>query len=165
MSDSKQPKVGVVMGSQSDWETMKHTASLLEDLGVAYEVNIVSAHRTPDRLVEYAKTAEKKGLQVIIAGAGGSAHLPGMLASMTHLPVLGVPVKSDALKGMDSLLSIVQMPAGIPVGTLAIGKAGAKNAALLAASVLSLRDEGIRRELKRFRIEQTEAVNESPLPI
>lgn len=151
------------MGSQSDWETMKHAHDILHELGVPHEVKIVSAHRTPDRLVEYAKTAKERGLQVIIAGAGGAAHLPGMAASMTPLPVLGVPVESKALSGMDSLLSIAQMPGGIPVGTLAIGKAGAKNAALMATSILALHDDVIEAELDLYRKEQTNAVAEEPV--
>ena len=164
MSNSDQnAKVGIIMGSQSDWETMKHAHDILHELGVPHEVKIVSAHRTPDRLVEYAKTAKERGLQVIIAGAGGAAHLPGMAASMTPLPVLGVPVESKALSGMDSLLSIAQMPGGIPVGTLAIGKAGAKNAALMAASILALHDDVIEAELDLYRKEQTNAVAEEPV--
>lgn len=159
-----QPLVGVVMGSQSDWGTMGETAALLNRLGIPYETKIVSAHRTPQLLYDYAETAESRGLQVIIAGAGGAAHLPGMTAAMTHLPVLGVPVQSKALNGQDSLLSIVQMPAGIPVLTLAIGVAGAKNAALSAASILSLSDAGIRDRLKAFRAEQTQTVLETELP-
>ena len=153
--------VGVVMGSQSDWETMSHAVEVLEQLAISHEVKIVSAHRTPDRLVAYAKTAEGR-VKVIIAGAGGSAHLPGMLASMTHLPVLGVPVDSKILHGLDSLLSIVQMPGGVPVGTLAVGKAGAKNAALLAVSILGLSDAGIAERLKMLRMAQTAAVAEEP---
>lgn len=156
------PKVGVIMGSQSDWETMSEATNILESLGVDYEAKIVSAHRTPDRLVEYAKSAEGRGLHVIIAGAGGAAHLPGMAASMTTLPVFGVPVESKALKGMDSLLSIAQMPGGIPVGTLAIGKAGAKNAGLLAAAVIALHDDNVKAALKKFRQEQTDSVKETP---
>ncbi|HWK44434.1 MAG TPA: 5-(carboxyamino)imidazole ribonucleotide mutase [Stellaceae bacterium] len=155
-------QVGIIMGSQSDWETMGHAATTLTQLGVAAETRIVSAHRTPDRLVAYAGSARERGLQVIIAGAGGAAHLPGMVAAMTPLPVLGVPVESHALRGMDSLLSIVQMPAGIPVGTLAIGKAGAINAALLAAAILALRDPAIASALDRFRASQTAAVAETP---
>lgn len=150
--------VGIVMGSQSDWETMQQAASTLTTLGIAYEAEIVSAHRTPDRLFSYADTASTRGLQVIIAGAGGAAHLPGMLASKTHLPVLGVPIQSSALNGMDSLLSIVQMPSGIPVGTLAIGKAGATNAALLAAAILGLQDPTIAERLIAFRQQQTNDV-------
>ncbi len=159
-----QPLVGIIMGSQSDWETMRHAAETLEKLGVPHEVRIVSAHRTPDLLFEYAATAEGRGLAVIIAGAGGAAHLPGMTAAKTVLPVLGVPVESKALKGMDSLLSIVQMPAGVPVGTLAIGRAGAVNAALLAASILGTQHTEIREALRRFRDEQTQAVLDHPDP-
>ncbi len=150
------------MGSQSDWDTMKEAHDILHDLGVAHEVKIVSAHRTPDRLVEYAKTAKSRGLKVIIAGAGGAAHLPGMAASMTPLPVLGVPVESKALQGMDSLLSIVQMPGGIPVGTLAIGKAGAKNAGLLAIAILATTDDALAKKLDIYRENQTAAVAETP---
>ncbi|MDB2414313.1 5-(carboxyamino)imidazole ribonucleotide mutase [Rickettsiales bacterium] len=156
------PDVGIIMGSQSDWKTMENTKELLDDLGVSNEVKIVSAHRTPDRLYEYAKNAEDRGVKVIIAGAGGAAHLPGMVASLTSLPVFGVPIKSKALKGQDSLLSIVQMPAGIPVGTLAIGDAGAKNAALLAASVLALNSDDIKNNLKKFRENQTNSVAQEP---
>lgn len=156
------PLVGIIMGSQSDWATMKHAADILETLGVAHEARIVSAHRTPDRLVDYAKTARQRGLKVIIAGAGGAAHLPGMAASMTSLPVLGVPVQSKALSGQDSLLSIVQMPAGIPVGTLAIGEAGSKNAALLAAAILATHDAALADRLDAWRQQQTDAVAESP---
>jgi 5-(carboxyamino)imidazole ribonucleotide mutase len=155
-------QVGVIMGSQSDWETMRHAAETLTALGIRFETRIVSAHRTPDRLAAYAKGARGRGLQVVIAGAGGAAHLPGMVASMTPLPVLGVPVESHALKGMDSLLSIVQMPGGIPVGTLAIGKAGAINAALLAGSILALQDPAIAEALDQWRLRQTEAVAEIP---
>ncbi len=158
------PLIGVLMGSQSDWETMRHACETLEQLGVLYESKVVSAHRTPDLLFEYAAGAEERGLHVLIAGAGGAAHLPGMIAAKTALPVLGVPVESKALKGMDSLLSIVQMPAGIPVGTLAIGRAGAVNAALLAAAILARSDSAIRERLARFRAEQTEAVLASPDP-
>ena len=150
------------MGSQSDWDTMKEAHEVLHELGVAHEVKIVSAHRTPDRLYEYAKTAKGRGLKVIIAGAGGAAHLPGMAASMTPLPVLGVPVESKALSGMDSLLSIAQMPGGVPVGTLAIGKAGAKNAGILAASVIATSDDGVAKNLDDFRAKQTSAVAEAP---
>ncbi|MDO6415122.1 5-(carboxyamino)imidazole ribonucleotide mutase [Sphingomonas sp. BIUV-7] len=150
------------MGSRSDWETMRHAAETLEALGVAHEAKVVSAHRTPDRLYDYAKSAAGRGLKVVIAGAGGAAHLPGMAASMTALPVLGVPVESKALKGMDSLLSIVQMPGGVPVGTLAIGKAGAINAGLLAASILALSDEALGERLAAWRTAQTAAVDESP---
>lgn len=163
MNASPKPSVGVIMGSQSDWETMRHGCEHLDRLGIAYEVRIVSAHRTPDRLAHYAKTARERGLKVIIAGAGGAAHLPGMCAAWTSLPVFGVPVESRTLKGQDSLLSIVQMPAGIPVGTLAIGKAGAINAALLAASVLSLSDNGISERFEAFRADQTAAVAEAPV--
>ena len=154
--------VAIIMGSQSDWETMKHAVDLLDKLGISNEAKIVSAHRTPDRLVEFAKGARDEGHKVIIAGAGGAAHLPGMAASMTSLPVLGVPVQSKALSGQDSLLSIVQMPAGIPVGTLAIGTPGAKNAALLAAAILSLTDENIANRLDQYRSEQTESVAMAP---
>ena len=154
--------VGLIMGSQSDWATMRHAAELLDELGIAHEARIVSAHRTPDRLYAYAKEAQGRGLKVIIAGAGGAAHLPGMAAAMTLLPVLGVPVESQALKGMDSLLSIVQMPAGVPVGTLAIGRAGAINAALLAAQILALGDAALRERLARWRAARTAAVAETP---
>ena len=154
--------VGIIMGSASDWDTMRHAAETLDTLQVAYETRIVSAHRTPDRLYRYAAGAKQRGLRTIIAGAGGAAHLPGMAASMTSLPVLGVPVESKALNGVDSLLSIVQMPAGVPVGTLAIGRAGAVNAALLAASILSLADEDLCGRLERWRQEQTDSVAESP---
>ena len=150
------------MGSRSDWETMRHAAETLDRLGVAYETKVVSAHRTPKRLYDYAHSARERGLKVIIAGAGGAAHLPGMAASMTALPVLGVPVETKSLKGMDSLLSIVQMPAGVPVGTLAIGKAGAVNAGLLAAAILATSDTGLAARLERFREEQTGSVAESP---
>jgi len=156
------PQVGIIMGSQSDWDTMRAAADVLADLGVAHEVRIVSAHRTPDRLVDYAKGAAGRGLQVIIAGAGGAAHLPGMAASMTALPVLGVPVTSAALNGMDSLLSIVQMPGGVPVGTLAIGKAGATNAGLLAASILALSDPSLAARLAAWRQARTDAVGDVP---
>lgn len=154
--------VAIIMGSQSDWATMRHAADMLDKLGIAYEARIVSAHRTPDRLVSFAKGAKAAGFQVIIAGAGGAAHLPGMTAAMTSLPVFGVPVESKALSGQDSLLSIVQMPAGIPVGTLAIGKAGAANAGLLAASVLALHDEALAKRLDDFRAAQTQSVAEHP---
>ncbi len=154
--------VGIIMGSTSDWETMRHAAETLEALGVAHETRVVSAHRTPQRLYDYATGAADRGIKVIIAGAGGAAHLPGMAASMTHLPVLGVPVESKALKGMDSLLSIVQMPGGIPVGTLAIGKAGAINAGLLAASILSLSDDALAERLKAWRERQTDSVATDP---
>jgi len=156
------PLVGVVMGSQSDWDTMQHAAALLSQLGIPHETRIVSAHRTPDRLFEYAKTAHGRGLKLIIAGAGGAAHLPGMIASLTALPVLGVPVQSRALSGLDSLLSIVQMPSGIPVATLAIGEAGAKNAALLAAAILALTDTALAARLAAYRQAQTDAVASSP---
>jgi len=156
------PQIGIIMGSQSDWDTMKEAHDILHILGAPHEVKIVSAHRTPERLFEYAKTAKQRGLKVIIAGAGGAAHLPGMAASMTPLPVLGVPVESKALKGMDSLLSIAQMPGGIPVGTLAIGKAGAKNAGLLAAAILATNDETIAKVLDDYRKKQTDAVAETP---
>ena len=158
------PVVGLIMGSRSDWETMQHAAETFDALGVSYEKRVVSAHRTPDLLFEYAESAEARGLQVIVAGAGGSAHLPGMTAAKTALPVLGVPVESKALKGMDSLLSIVQMPAGVPVGTLAIGNAGAVNAALLAAAIVARGDTGLRERLARWRAEQTQAVLDSPDP-
>jgi len=157
------PLVGIIMGSQSDWPTMKHTADILSELGIPFESKIVSAHRTPDRLYDYAKNAKGRGLQCIIAGAGGAAHLPGMAAAMTPLPVFGVPVQSSTLSGKDSLLSIVQMPGGVPVGTLAIGKAGAKNAGLLAASVLALMDEGLAGRLDAWRTAQTESVADAPV--
>lgn len=156
--------VGVIMGSRSDWETMQHAAAALDGLGVAYEVRVVSAHRTPDLLFEYAQSAERRGLRVIIAGAGGAAHLPGMTAAKTLLPVLGVPVQSAALRGLDSLLSIAQMPAGIPVGTLAIGRAGAVNAALLAAAILAGDDPELRERLRSYRTAQTQAVLDHPDP-
>jgi len=156
------PLVGIIMGSRSDWPVMEHTAQILERLGVPFEAKIVSAHRTPKRLYDYAATAEARGLKIIIAGAGGAAHLPGMAASMTNLPVLGVPVASTALQGQDSLLSIVQMPGGVPVGTLAIGKPGAINAGLLAASILALYDPALRARVAALRAEQTEAVPETP---
>ena len=156
--------VGVIMGSSSDWETMRHAVETLEALEVPCETRVVSAHRTPDLLFEYAASAEERGLQVLIAGAGGAAHLPGMAAAKTALPVLGVPVESKTLKGMDSLLSIVQMPAGVPVGTLAIGRAGAVNAALLAAAIVARSDEGVRERLARWRAEQTQAVLDAPDP-
>jgi 5-(carboxyamino)imidazole ribonucleotide mutase len=161
MTHSK-PLVAIIMGSQSDWETMRHASTTLEQLGVSHTTKIVSAHRTPDRLYNFANSAAENGYHVIIAGAGGAAHLPGMTAAMTHLPVLGVPMESHALKGMDSLLSIVQMPAGIPVGTLAIGKAGAVNAALLAASILGLQDATISTALQAWRAKQTDSVAEQP---
>jgi 5-(carboxyamino)imidazole ribonucleotide mutase len=158
------PLVGLIMGSRSDWETMRHAAETLEELDVSFEQRVVSAHRTPDLLFDYAASAEGRGLKVLIAGAGGAAHLPGMAASKTALPVLGVPVESRALSGMDSLLSIVQMPAGIPVGTLAIGRAGAVNAALLAAAILAGSDAALGDRLRRFRAAQTQAVLDSPDP-
>jgi 5-(carboxyamino)imidazole ribonucleotide mutase len=158
------PLVGVIMGSRSDWETMRHAVATLEALGVAHEVKVVSAHRTPDLLFEYAASAEGRGIQVIIAGAGGAAHLPGMAASKTVLPVLGVPIESKALKGMDSLLSIVQMPGGIPVGTLAIGAPGAVNAGLLAASIVGLTHPEVRDSVRRWRDERTRAVLDDPDP-
>jgi 5-(carboxyamino)imidazole ribonucleotide mutase len=161
MSDA-QPAVGIIMGSQSDWETMRHAAETLDTLGIQHERRIVSAHRTPKRLVAYAEGARQRGLKVIIAGAGGAAHLPGMVASLTPLPVLGVPIESQALKGMDSLLSIAQMPGGVPVGTLAIGKPGAVNAALLAAAILALGDGAVAAALDRWRRAQTDAVAERP---
>lgn len=159
-----QPVVGVIMGSRSDWETMRHACEVLEELGVPFEAEVVSAHRTPDKMAEYATTAAERGIRVIVAGAGGAAHLPGMTAAHTHLPVLGVPVESHALKGMDSLLSIAQMPAGVPVGTLAIGRSGAVNAALLAASILALDDDDLRERLRGFRAAQTQAVLDHPDP-
>jgi 5-(carboxyamino)imidazole ribonucleotide mutase len=159
-----EPVVGVIMGSRSDWETMQHACTTLDELGVPYETRVVSAHRTPELMAEYASGAADRGLRVLIAGAGGAAHLPGMTAAHTHLPVLGVPVESHALKGMDSLLSIVQMPAGVPVGTLAIGRAGAINAALLAASIVALGDETVRERLGTFRSTQTQAVLDNPEP-
>lgn len=155
-------EIGIIMGSRSDWETMRHAAETLDALGVPHEAKVVSAHRTPQRLYDYATGAAGRGLKVLIAGAGGAAHLPGMAASMTELPVLGVPVESKALSGLDSLLSIVQMPGGVPVGTLAIGKAGAINAALLAASILALHDEGLAERLRDWRRRQTESVAEDP---
>jgi 5-(carboxyamino)imidazole ribonucleotide mutase len=158
------PVVGIIMGSRSDWETMRHAAETLETLRVPFETEVVSAHRTPDKLFEYASSAESRGLQVIVAGAGGAAHLPGMTASKTLLPVLGVPVESKALQGLDSLLSIAQMPAGVPVGTLAIGRAGAINAALLAAAIVTRGDAGVRERLAAFRESQTEAVLAVPDP-
>jgi 5-(carboxyamino)imidazole ribonucleotide mutase len=154
--------VGIIMGSTSDWETMRHAAEVLDALGVAHETRVVSAHRTPQRLYDYATRAAERGIKVVVAGAGGAAHLPGMAAAMTHLPVLGVPVESHALKGMDSLLSIVQMPGGVPVGTLAIGRAGAINAGLLAASILALSDEALTGRLKAWRARQTESVAQEP---
>jgi 5-(carboxyamino)imidazole ribonucleotide mutase len=157
------PVIGLIMGSRSDWETMKEAAAILDALSIPFEARVVSAHRTPDRMVAYARGARARGLQVIIAGAGGAAHLPGMVAAMTSLPVLGVPVKSAALSGQDSLLSIVQMPKGVPVGTLAIGPAGAANAGLLAASILSLHDKDLADRLDAWRQAQTDAVDEDPL--
>ena len=159
-----QPLVGLIMGSKSDWPTMEHAANMLEKLGVPYETKVVSAHRTPDLLFEYAKTAADRGLKVIIAGAGGAAHLPGMVASQTALPVLGVPVQSKALNGLDSLLSIVQMPGGIAVGTLAIGKAGATNAGLLAAQIIGTSDDSVRKAVEQFRATQTETILDNPDP-
>lgn len=159
-----QPEVGIIMGSKSDWPTMEHAAKMLDQLGVEYEVKVVSAHRTPDLLFDYAKTAESRGIKVIIAGAGGAAHLPGMAASQTNLPVLGVPVQSKALNGMDSLLSIAQMPGGVAVGTLAIGKAGAKNSGLLAAQILGTHNSEIRDAVAKFRAEQSESVLAEPDP-
>ena len=156
------PLISIIMGSQSDWETMKHTADVLDELKIPYEKKIVSAHRTPDRLYRFAKSAQDRGLKVIIAGAGGAAHLPGMVASMTIVPVLGVPVESKTLQGMDSLLSIVQMPGGIPVGTLAIGAAGAKNAGLLAAAILATHDDAVAAALRRYREKVTAGVAEIP---
>jgi 5-(carboxyamino)imidazole ribonucleotide mutase len=158
----EQPTVGIIMGSRSDWETMRHAAETLAALGLAHEAKVVSAHRTPERLYDYAKSAQGRGLKVVIAGAGGAAHLPGMCASMTALPVLGVPIESKALSGMDSLLSIVQMPGGIPVGTLAIGKAGAINAGLLAAAILAIGDEALGTRLAEWRAKQTRSVDEAP---
>lgn len=157
-----QPLIGIIMGSQSDWETMRHAAQILEDLGVSFETKIISAHRTPARLYEYASAAKSRGLKAIIAGAGGAAHLPGMTAALTTLPVFGVPVESKALSGVDSLYSIVQMPAGVPVGTLAIGKAGAVNAALISTSVIALLDEAVSDRLIAWRQAQTDAVAEVP---
>lgn len=156
-------RVGLIMGSKSDWDTMRHCADMLDRFGVVYEKAIVSAHRTPQRMAEYAESAEARGLQVIVAGAGGAAHLPGMVAAQTAVPVIGVPVQSKALKGLDSLLSIVQMPAGIPVATVAIGEAGAKNAALLAIGILSNQDPALRAKLHEFRREQTQKVLEDSL--
>jgi len=163
LQDDMPIHVGVIMGSQSDWDTMRHTCEILDDLGIAHEKRIVSAHRTPDRLVDYAKTARQRGLHVIIAGAGGAAHLPGMCSAWTSIPVLGVPVQSRALNGQDSLLSIVQMPGGVPVGTLAIGKAGAINAGLLAASILSVSDKQVMVRLDAWRATQTAAVADVPV--
>tara|TARA_R110002094_G_scaffold124925_1_gene119327 strand:- start:46092 stop:46619 length:528 start_codon:yes stop_codon:yes gene_type:complete len=159
-----QPLVGLIMGSKSDWPTMEHAANMLEKLGVPYETKVVSAHRTPDLLFDYAKTAADRGLKVIIAGAGGAAHLPGMIASQTALPVLGVPVQSKTLNGLDSLLSIVQMPGGIAVGTLAIGKAGATNAGLLAAQIIGTSDDNVRKAVEEFRSTQTQTILDNPDP-
>jgi 5-(carboxyamino)imidazole ribonucleotide mutase len=156
------PLVGIIMGSQSDWATMRHAAEMLAEFGVPHEAKIVSAHRTPDRMVAYAKSARERGIKVIVAGAGGAAHLPGMVAAMTTLPVLGVPVESKALSGLDSLLSIAQMPGGVPVGTLAIGTAGAKNAGILAASIVALNDAAVAVKLEAWRRAQTDAVAETP---
>ena len=159
---NKSARIVIIMGSQSDWETMQHASDKLKEFGIEHECKIISAHRTPERLYEFASSAKENGVKVIIAGAGGAAHLPGMAASMTTLPVLGVPVESKTLKGLDSLLSIAQMPAGIPVGTLAIGKAGAINAALLAASILALSDEKIDKKLVKFRDKQTKKIKHQP---
>lgn len=164
MKASKKPLVGIIMGSKSDWETLEHAANTLDLLDIPHETRVISAHRTPDLLFKYAASAQKRGIQVIIAGAGGAAHLPGMTAAKTSLPVLGVPVESKTLAGIDSLLSIAQMPAGIPVGTLAIGKAGAVNAALLAAAILATRSSPIRKRLEAFRREQTRNVLKHPDP-
>jgi 5-(carboxyamino)imidazole ribonucleotide mutase len=164
MASMSKPLVGVIMGSTSDWETMRHAARVLADFGVPHEKKVVSAHRTPDLMARYAKSAEKRGLEVIIAGAGGAAHLPGMTAGHTILPVLGVPVESKALKGLDSLLSIAQMPAGVPVATLAVGVPGAKNAGLLAVAVLALKRPDLRRKLAAFRRDQTAGVLKAKLP-
>lgn len=167
MTQTNQPgqcKVGVIMGSKSDWPTMQHAVEMLDLFGVPYEVQVVSAHRTPDLMFDYAEQAEARGLQVIIAGAGGAAHLPGMVAAKTAVPVLGVPVKSRTLSGQDSLLSIVQMPGGVPVGTLAIGEAGAKNAGILAAQIVGLQDAAVREAVKAFRAEQTRMVLANPDP-
>ncbi len=161
---AEKPLVGVIMGSKSDWETLRHAADTLAELGVAHEVRVVSAHRTPDLMFEYAETARARGVEVIIAGAGGAAHLPGMVAAKTWLPVLGVPVQSQALNGLDSLLSIVQMPAGVPVGTLAVGKAGATNAALLAASIVANTRPAVLAALERYRAARKQSVLESPDP-
>tara|TARA_Y100000588_G_scaffold74871_1_gene77721 strand:- start:77 stop:613 length:537 start_codon:yes stop_codon:yes gene_type:complete len=161
-SEQKAAQVGVIMGSKSDWPTMKHTADILKSMGILHETKIVSAHRTPERLVEYAKTAQNRGLKVIIAGAGGAAHLPGMIAALTSLPVLGVPIESKSLSGMDSLLSIVQMPGGVPVGTLAIGTSGAKNAGLMASSIIGLSDKLVATRLDKWRETQTQSVPNTP---
>lgn len=160
MSDSSGPRVGIIMGSKSDWETMRNAATVLEQFAVEHECRVVSAHRTPKWMCEYAETAEERGIKIIIAGAGGAAHLPGMVASQTTLPVLGVPVKSRALSGLDSLLSIVQMPGGVPVGTMAIGDAGAKNAALLAIRMLAANDDSLRERLRDFAVQQEKTVME-----
>ena len=157
------PSIGIIMGSQSDWQTMRHAADVLTELKIEHELKIVSAHRTPDRLSEYAKTAHERGLKVIIAGAGGAAHLPGMTAAMTSLPVLGVPIQSKSLNGLDSLLSIVQMPGGIPVGTLSIGESGAINAALLSAAIIALSDKSVEQALNKWRTNQTDQVSISPI--
>ena len=163
MKDNKMSaKIGVIMGSQSDWSTMKNTVDVIGSFNIPYELNIVSAHRTPNRLYEYAKQAEAKGIKVIIAGAGGAAHLPGMIASLTTLPVLGVPILSEAMKGMDSLLSIVQMPSGVPVGTLAIGQSGATNAGLLSLQILAINDQVLAKKIKNYRAKQTDSVLEKP---
>ena len=163
MKDNKMSvKIGVIMGRQSDWSTMKNTVDVIDSFNIPYELNIVSAHRTPNRLYEYAKQAEAKGIKVIIAGAGGAAHLPGMIASLTTLPVLGVPILSEAMKGMDSLLSIVQMPSGVPVGTLAIGKSGATNAGLLSLQILAINDQALAKKIKNYRAKQTDSVLEKP---
>ena len=163
MKDNKKSaKIGVIMGSQSDWSTMKNTVDVIDSFNIPYELNIVSAHRTPNRLYEYAKQAEAKGIKVIIAGAGGAAHLPGMIASLTTLPVLGVPILSEAMKGMDSLLSIVQMPSGVPVGTLAIGQSGAINAGLLSLQILAINDQVLAKKIKNYRAKQTDSVLEKP---
>jgi 5-(carboxyamino)imidazole ribonucleotide mutase len=162
MANRKRPFIGIIMGSQSDWGTMQAAAHMLDALGIAHETGIVSAHRTPDRMAAYAKEAEARGIKVIIAGAGGAAHLPGMVASMTTLPVLGVPVESRALKGLDSLLSIAQMPGGVPVATFAIGEAGAKNAALHAAAIIGLSDLGVKKRLDAWRAKQTKSVAKKP---
>jgi 5-(carboxyamino)imidazole ribonucleotide mutase len=161
---SAKPLVGIIMGSKSDWDTMQYAAETLDSFGVPHEVQVISAHRAPDRLFDYAESAQSRGLKIIIAGAGGAAHLPGVTAAKTHLPILGVPIESPALKGMDSLLSIVQMPAGIPVGTLAIGKAGAKNAALFAVAILALSDAKLNEALKAFRHKQTQSVLDNADP-
>jgi 5-(carboxyamino)imidazole ribonucleotide mutase len=158
MSQTRMERVGIIMGSRSDWETMEGAAKMLDEVGVGYEVEVVSAHRTPDKMMQYAEHAKERGIRIIIAGAGGAAHLPGMVAAKTTLPVLGVPVKSSALNGIDSLLSIVQMPAGVPVATFAIGEAGAKNAGLFAAQILALEDDALAQRLERFRASQTESV-------